>query len=128
MQTVLIVDDEPSVRRALRRLLERAGMAVEESASASAALALLGGKPGIDAVVCDVLMPEMNGLEFYDLLLTRAPHLRHRTVFLTGLAHDPNVHDPIEQRGVPLVSKLDDLLLVVDAVRVALLRSSQPAP
>jgi len=37
------------------------------------------------------------------------------------------VHDPIEQRGVPLVSKLDDLRLVGDAVRVALLRS-MPAP
>ena len=127
MQTVLIVDDEPSVRRALRRLLERAGMAVEESASASEALARIERDDDVDAVVCDVLMPEMNGLAFYDLLLTRAPHLRHRTVFLTGVAHDPSVHDPIEQRGVPLVSKLDDLLLVVDAVRVALLRPGERA-
>jgi hypothetical protein len=49
-------------------------------------------------------------------------------VFLTGAARDPEVHGPIEARGVPLISKLNDYRLVVDAVRVALLvRSSNSA-
>jgi hypothetical protein len=45
-----------------------------------------------------------------------------RVVFLTGAARDPKVHAPIEQRGVPLLAKTDDLRLVVDAVRLALLK------
>jgi hypothetical protein len=32
------------------------------------------------------------------------------------------VHQPLEQRGVPLINKLDDLTIVVDAVRLVLLR------
>jgi two-component system NtrC family sensor kinase len=124
MATVLIVDDEPSVRRALRGFLERGGLAVVEADSADRALARLASGPAIDAVVSDVLMPGVSGIAFYDRLVTSAPHLAERVVFLTGAAHDPDVHTRIEQRGVPLVSKLDDLRLVVDAVRWALLRKS----
>ena len=65
---------------------------------------------------------EISGVAFYDRLLELSPALSQRVVFLTGAARDPRVHVPIEQRGVPLISKLDDLLLVVDAVRIALLR------
>jgi DNA-binding NtrC family response regulator len=124
--TVLIVDDEPSMRRALRALFDRAGFKVEEAGSAGAALAHVGGGRPADAVVSDVLMPEVNGLAFYDRLLEVAPDLAHRVVFLTGASRDPRVHGPIEQRGVPLLSKTDDLRLVVDAVRVALLHRSGP--
>jgi CheY-like chemotaxis protein len=122
MPTVLLVDDEESVRRALRKCLERAGMSVCEAASARQALALVEGGPAVDVVVSDVLMPAMSGLAFYDELITRSPALGGRVIFLTGAAQDPAVHAPIEQRGVPLISKIDDLMLVVDAIRLALLR------
>ena len=121
MATVLIVDDEPSVRRALRGFLERGGLAVVEAESADRALEIVGAE-GVDAVVSDVLMPGLSGIAFYDRLVTIAPELAARVVFLTGAARNPDVHTRIEQRGVPLVSKLDDLRLVVDAVRWALLR------
>ena len=81
----------------------------------------------IDAVVTDVLMPQVSGLSFYEMLVARAPHLARRVVFLTGAASDPAILGPIEQRGVPLLSKLDDFRLVVDAVRVALLRKDGTA-
>ncbi len=110
------------MRRAMRAFFEKGGFRVEEAASAAEALRHIGeGKPA-DAVVSDVLMPEINGVDFYDRLMEIAPQLLHRVVFLTGAARDPRVHGPIEQRGVPLISKMDDLRLVVDAVRVALLR------
>ena len=110
------------MRRALRAFFERAGFVVAEAASAGEALTYLEESRPVDAVVSDVLMPGLSGVEFYDRLCEAAPHLSHRLVFLTGAARDPRVHAPIEQRGVPLISKLDDLLLVVDAVRLALLR------
>jgi CheY-like chemotaxis protein len=121
VKTVLLVDDEPSMRRALRAFFERSGFAVAEAASAQEALShVRDGRP-TDGVVSDVLMPDVNGLAFYDQLLSLAPSLANRVVFLTGAAHDPKVHAPIEARGVPLLSKMDDLRLVVDAVRVAML-------
>ncbi len=110
------------MRRALRGFFERAGFDVVEAASAAEALRHVGGDGAVDAVVSDVMMPEVSGLDFYDQLMERSRTLAHRVVFLTGAACDPRVHGPIEQRGVPLISKLDDLRLVVDAVRLALLR------
>lgn len=127
MSTILLVDDEPSIRRALRAFFERGGYAVAEADSASAALRYLADGGTADAVVSDVLMPDIGGVEFYDRLMAQAPALSHRVVFLTGAARDPRVHGPIEQRGVPLISKLDDLRLVVDAVRVALVRRTTAA-
>ena len=124
MSTVLVVDDEASVRRVLRKLLERGGMVVDEAESAAAAFSLLDAGHAIDAVVSDVLMPEVSGLAFYDQLIARAPRLSGRVIFLTGAAQDPKVHNPIEARGVPLLSKIDDLKLVVDAVKLALVRPS----
>jgi CheY-like chemotaxis protein len=122
MTTVLLVDDESSMRSALRKLFERAGLTVLEADSGRGALEVIASEPGISAVVSDFLMPEINGLDFYDALVARSPHLRERVIFLTGAARDPRVHQPLEQRGVPLISKLDDLEIVLDAVKLALLR------
>ena len=101
---------------------ERHGYAVTEADSAFQALNLLNTAPAPDAVVCDVFMPGMTGLEFYRHLVERVPSLNRRVVFLTIANRDPEVHREVEQLGVPLLSKLDDLELVIDAVRVALLR------
>jgi CheY-like chemotaxis protein len=122
MARILVVDDEASVRSALRKLLERGGFDVREAASGKAALETIATDSGIEAVVSDVLMPELNGVEFYDRLVAESPHLSRRFVFLTGAASDSAVHVPLEQRGVPLLHKLDDPQLVVDAVRLLLLK------
>jgi DNA-binding NtrC family response regulator len=122
MATVLLVDDESSVRRALRKIFEQGGLTVREADSGRDALETIATDGDIEAVVSDFLMPEINGLDFYDALVARAPHLRHRVVFLTGAARDPMVHNPVEQRGVPLINKLEDLQIVLDAVKLALLR------
>lgn len=121
MPTILVVDDEESVRRALQKILERGGMSVISAASATDALNLVDGGRRVDAVVSDVLMPGMSGLAFYDELIRRSPALTGRVIFLTGAAQDPAIYSPIEHRGVPLISKIDDLMLVLDAIRVSLL-------
>lgn len=122
MPTVLVVDDERAIRTALRRIFERGGLTVREADSGRDALDALADDPAIAAVVSDFLMPELDGIDFYDALVARSPHLRHRVVFLTGAARDPTVHQPLEERGVPLINKLEDLSIVLDAVRLALLR------
>jgi CheY-like chemotaxis protein len=122
MPTVLLVDDESAVRRALRKIFEQGGLTVREADSGRGALDAIALDDAIDAVVSDFLMPEINGLDFYDALVSVAPQLRNRVVFLTGAARDPMVHDPLEQRGVPLIHKLEDLQIVLDAVKLALLR------
>jgi CheY-like chemotaxis protein len=122
MATVLLVDDERAIRTALRRIFERGGLTVREADSGRDALDAVADDPAISAVVSDFLMPELDGLDFYDALVARSPHLRNRVVFLTGAARDPTVHQPLEERGVPLINKLEDLSIVLDAVRLVLLR------
>jgi CheY-like chemotaxis protein len=122
MARILIVDDEDSIRRALRLMFERGGHTVMEAASAPRALEMVVDAEPPDAIVCDVMMPEMNGMEFYQALGNTAPALQSRLVFLTGASREPEVHTRIEQLGVPLLGKLDDLQLVQDAIRIALFR------
>jgi len=122
MPTVLLVDDESAVRRALRKIFENGGLTVREAESGRGALEAIAMDSDIAAVVSDFLMPESSGLDFYDALVAVAPHLKHRVVFLTGAARDPMVHNSLEQRGVPLINKLEDFHIVLDAVRLALLR------
>jgi CheY-like chemotaxis protein len=122
MPTVLLVDDEKPIRSVLRKIFERGGLTVREADSGRDALEALAGDSTIAAVVSDFIMPELDGLDFYDALVARSPHLRDRVVFLTGAARDPTVHQPLEDRGVPLINKLDDLSIVLDAVRLVLLR------
>ncbi|MCB1056594.1 MAG: sigma-54-dependent Fis family transcriptional regulator, partial [Acidobacteria bacterium] len=59
--TVLVVDDEASIRESLRMILEYEGYRVEEASGGSSALArVAAGAP--DAVLLDIKMPEMDGL------------------------------------------------------------------
>ena len=123
MPTVLLVDDERPIRVALRKMFERGGLTVREAESGRDALGALADDPNIAAVVSDFMMPELDGIDFYDALVTSSPHLRNRVVFLTGAARDPAVHQSLEERGLPLISKLEDLSIVLDAVRLVLLRA-----
>jgi DNA-binding NtrC family response regulator len=79
--TVLLVDDEAYVRDSLATLLERRGFAVRTAASADRALAD-GAAEGADAVVADLRMPGLSGLELLRELQARAPALP--VVLLTG--------------------------------------------
>ena len=60
---ILVVDDEPAVRESLRRALELEGYVVELADDGEAALDRLGGSAQADAVILDVLMPGIDGLE-----------------------------------------------------------------
>jgi CheY-like chemotaxis protein len=118
---ILIVDDDADLRRALRRQLERASYQVAEADSPGAALLAVGDATP-DAVISDVMMPGGNGVDFYPTLIAAYPGLAGRVIFLTGIADDPLVSARVEELGAPLLGKLEDLGVVVDAVRLALFR------
>jgi CheY-like chemotaxis protein len=85
---ILVVEDEPAVAEGLRLLLEQE-YRVDLAASGQQALELLVGNPAnrsgpFDAVLCDLMMPGMSGIELYRVLKTRAPGTEERLVFMTG--------------------------------------------
>jgi two-component system, cell cycle sensor histidine kinase and response regulator CckA len=80
---ILIVDDEPSVASAIGRLLH--GHDVEVMTDSRAALERLTSAPGrYDAILCDLMMPSLSGMELYDALARQAPAVVDRIVFITG--------------------------------------------
>lgn len=70
-RTLLIVDDNPSVRDSLRMLLERRGYIVQVASGGFQAIAL-AAEQHIDAAIIDVNMPGMNGLVVCRTLRSRA--------------------------------------------------------
>jgi CheY-like chemotaxis protein len=75
MKSVLVVDDEPFVRAAVRRVLEASGAHVEEAMDAPSALERLAGRP-VDVVIVDIIMPGMDGVQFIRSLRERQPDAR----------------------------------------------------
>ena len=62
-EKILVVDDEPSIRKYLQTLLEVDGFGVETVTSGKEALDKIGTGERPDFIILDVLMPEMDGLE-----------------------------------------------------------------
>jgi CheY-like chemotaxis protein/two-component sensor histidine kinase len=85
---ILVIDDEPIVGRAVRRVLQPAHE-VTAVTSARAALDLFAAGERFDLILCDLMMPQMTGMELYDHLRASAPEIAARMVFLTGGAFTP---------------------------------------
>jgi two-component system, sensor histidine kinase and response regulator len=67
-KTVLVVDDEPDIRDALRDILEDEGYRVEHAANGAEALSLLSTLPRPCAVILDIIMPVMDGAQVYSVI------------------------------------------------------------
>ena len=80
---LLLVDDEPSVLSALRRLFRQQGHDIEQATSGADGLALLAEKP-FDLVISDMRMPEMDGAAFLEIVRERHPGIVR--MLLTGYA------------------------------------------
>ena len=75
-ERVLVVDDEPTVRRFAARVLEDEWYVVQEARDGAEALALMqSGTAVVDCVVSDVVMPRLNGVELLQALSVRHPGL-----------------------------------------------------
>ncbi len=72
----MTVDDESSVRRVIRTVLEREGYSVREAASGNEALDIVEREPEIAMVLSDMRMPGMDGNALAHRLLAMRPHVR----------------------------------------------------
>ena len=97
---ILVVDDERAVRESLRRALELEGYEIELAGDGGEALATLGGdEPQADAVILDVLMPGVDGLEVCRRLRATGNHVP--VLMLTA-------RDEVENRVAGLDAGADD--------------------
>ena len=85
---ILLVDDEALIRSVLKRLLDE--HEVVTAASGREARALLEKDPAFDLIFCDLMMPDMTGMDLHAWLLTANPALAQRLVFISGGAFTPH--------------------------------------
>jgi two-component system NtrC family sensor kinase len=105
---VLVVDDELTLLSSLRRALARE-VEVVLASSAKEASALLEHDDRFDLVLCDIMMPDVNGIELFESASKAHPALRDRFVFMTGGNFGGSVQQYIETTDVPILEKPFDL-------------------
>jgi DNA-binding response OmpR family regulator len=121
---VLLVDDDPGVRKAHGAMLEHAGFQVTAVSSAQEAAAAIE-KTAFAALVVDVILPRVEGTKFFDDLATAHPELAHRVLFVTGWTGDPKVQQLLEYTGRPALTKPVEGTALIAAVRAI---ANQPPP
>ncbi len=113
---ILVIDDEPLVAAAVRRALSRRCVTV--ATGGQAALDLVRSGARFDHILCDLMMPEMTGMEFHAQLTREAPDQADLVTFMTGGAFTEAASAFVERHPRPWLEKpldLEKLRRVVDA-------------
>jgi two-component system, cell cycle sensor histidine kinase and response regulator CckA len=114
-ETILLVEDEPAMLSMATIVLESLGYTVLPAHTAEEAIDLAGAHAeDIDLLVTDVVMPDMNGRELAQQILSRHPHIRH--LFMSGYTADVIARQGVLDDGVPFIQKpfsRDDLAVKI---------------
>ncbi len=113
-QTVLVVEDEPSVRSLVVELLRERGFSILEASDGPAGLALLESPARIDLLVTDVGLPGLNGRQMADAARNRRPGLP--ILFMTGYAENAAIANGFLAPGMEMITKPFAMGVFVDRV------------
>ena len=127
LHRILVVEDEEAVAEGLRLLLEQE-YAVELASSGQRALELMLAGNSFDAVLCDLMMPGMSGIELYAALKSRVPGMEERLVFMTGGAFTAEAESFLEEVSNPRVEKPFDFASVDRLLRLAVASRRRDTP
>jgi signal transduction histidine kinase/ActR/RegA family two-component response regulator len=100
---ILVIDDEAPVASAMRRALREHEVVV--CRGGPEALQKLAGGERFDVLFCDLMMPEMSGMELYEELAARYPEQAARVVFVTGGAFTPGAQAFLNKVKNPRLDK-----------------------
>jgi len=120
---VLVVEDEEAVAAGLRLLLEQEYL-VDVASTGHAALKALLSDTRFDAVLCDLMMPGMSGIDLFHTLARTAPGLEDKLVFMTGGAFTPEAEAFLDEVKNPRVEKPFDFASVDRLLRLAANRNN----
>ncbi|MCK6523637.1 PAS domain S-box protein [Myxococcota bacterium] len=114
--TVLLVEDEHSVRQVIAQMLARHGYTVIEAEAGDVALERVAERPEpIDVLVTDVIMPRMSGKELADALTAARPEVR--VLFMSGYTDDLIARHGVLEPGIAFLQKPFRLVALVAALR-----------
>ena len=102
-ETILLVEDEPSVRGVARQVLARQGYTVLEAPDGQTALMMIAAGARVDLVLTDVVMPGMSGRALADQLARRSPGIR--VLYMSGYTDDAIVRHGMLEPGLAYLQK-----------------------
>jgi CheY-like chemotaxis protein len=112
---VLIVDDDPMVARAIVRIIGKRHQVTVVHAAKDALATLTGGEL-FDAILCDLMMPQMTGVELFERVHAFSPELARRMVFITGGAFTEQAIEFLRGASNTCLEKPFDPALLNDVV------------
>lgn len=120
-ETILVVEDDPSIRKVIQRTLGTRGYAILMAADGEQALEALRQHPGeVDLVISDLIMPRMDGVTLFEKHAEVGPPVPF--LFISGYGEqDPRI-EALLAEGVPIVHKPWSVQGLSDAVRTVLSR------
>ena len=122
----LIIDDESTIRSALKRYFTRRGWRVYEAGDGAEGLALLGKhQDEIGVVLSDLRMPGFSGIELHDRLAGEQPDLLRRFVFSTGDVASADAASFVQRTSCPVLQKPFELR-VLDSIIASVLGADGP--
>ena len=121
MAKILIVDDEPSIRRTLKDILEFEKYKVEEATDGLECLVKLK-KNKYDVIIMDIKMPKMDGMEALERVQLLAPDTP--TIMISGHANIDTAVDAVKKGAFDFISKPPDLNRLLITIRNAMDKSS----
>jgi len=126
-ETVLLAEDQSSIRSVLREFLDSKGYKVLEAQNGSEALALAERHPGaIDVLVTDVIMPQIRGLELAKRVTELHPDIC--VIFMSGYSEDALLENQLlADRNLTLIQKPFDLEELDQKIRESLSRDFSPS-
>ena len=103
-ETILLVEDEDSVRGYVRTLLQKNGYTVLDAAGGEEAIAAVADRgSGIRLLITDVVMPKMSGRELAEKVLVLCPGMR--LLYVSGFTDDSIVHHGVTTRAINFIQK-----------------------
>ncbi len=102
-EVILLVEDDPLMRRLTSEALHELGYTVYDSEKACDALVILAHTPDVKMLLTDVVMPEINGKKLADEATRQRPDLK--VLFTTGYTPNAAVHGGVLDSGVQFLAK-----------------------
>ncbi|RMG11806.1 MAG: response regulator [Deltaproteobacteria bacterium] len=100
---ILVIDDEQGIRRVIRRLLgSQYDVLTADHGGTALELVRRHGPQNLDAVLCDLRMTPIDGIQTLNMLTDLDPTIRERFVFITG---SPNREGEAQATGIPIIRK-----------------------
>ncbi|MCC6541872.1 MAG: sigma-54-dependent Fis family transcriptional regulator [Flavobacteriales bacterium] len=117
MPKILIIDDEKAIRNALRDILEHEKHVVDEAEDGAAGLEK-AKKGGYDAILCDIKMPKMDGLEFLQKLMAHNEEVP--VIMISGHGTIDTAVDALKKGAFDFIEKPPNISRILVSVRNAL--------